>query len=163
MSQLAKVWKYLRNKCSSIRWIGWKEEMRINSEKLQKTASGSWSRTMNLISSTLFFIIFLAQYSTSNVFAWSWLLPLQNANCIKVERNWFWQIERFLQIVFMFAITRRRRNFFLVTRCVKKQDMHYQSADNPTWQITKSLHSEWITGIPILQYRIIRPKTDTLC
>ncbi len=50
---------------------------------------------------------------------------------------------------------------------VNTQNMHHWLTDNPNWQITKSVHSEWVTmWCAISRYRIIGPffrtKTDTL-
>ncbi len=78
------------------------------------------------------------------------LVITQTANCLRVERNWFCQMERFLRTVFAFAIIGRRTFFlaqayFKLNGRVNKQNMHYQSADNPDWLITKSLHSERVT------------------
>ncbi len=50
---------------------------------------------------------------------------------------------------------------------VKKQNVHYWSANNPNWKITKSLHPKLVTvWCAISQYHIIGPffmtKTDTV-
>ncbi len=47
---------------------------------------------------------------------------------------------------------------FKLKRWVNKQNIHYWLADNPNWQITKSLHSQQVTvWCAISQYHIIRP------
>ncbi len=121
--------------------------------------------SQNYTSLTHFFVAFLTQYSTANVKAWSWLSPLQTANCSRLERNRFCQMERFLQTVFGFAFTGRHETFFSdevhyeLNECVNKHNMHCWLADNQDWQVTKSLHSKqvplWCTTIS--QYFIIEP------
>ncbi len=96
----------MRNKCSNISWGSREEEKRTNSVKLQKTMSSSRCGTTNLTSSTRLFIMFLTQYITSHVKAWSWLRPLQTAYCSNVEKNQFCQMERFLRRVFYFPFFR---------------------------------------------------------
>ncbi len=119
---------------------------RTNSGILQKTASNSQSGAANVTLSAHFFVTFLSQSSASNVEAWSSLYPLQTANCSRVVRNRFCRMERFLQTVFEFAITRRCVTFFndeahfKLNRCVNKQNIHYWSANNPNWQIKAPAH-----------------------
>ncbi len=118
----------------------------------------------NLTSSTRFFITFLAQYCISNIKAWSLLLPLQTANCSIAERNQFCQMERFLKTILHFQLLANMEPFFSdvtyyeLNEYVNKQNLCYCLADNPNWQITKSLHSEQVTvWYAISQYRIIVP------
>ncbi len=134
-----------------------KEEKRTNWRKLRITASGSWGSTMNFTSSARFLITYLTQYSTSNIR--SVILVITPTNC-KLFKSWkklilphgkifansfcicnYWKTQNF------FLTGRHNQAHFELNGFVNNENMPYWSADNPNWQITKWLHSEWVTVV----------------
>ncbi len=90
-----------------------KKEQYTKSGELQKTASGSRGSTTNLTLLTRFFVIFLAQYRTSNVKAWSWLSLLYTTNCSRVIRNTIFPDGTTLAHNFCICNYWKTQNFFI--------------------------------------------------
>ncbi len=94
------------------------------------------------------------------------ILVVIHTNC-KLFKSWNKPIlsdGKILTNSFCIRNYRKTWNFFSdeanfeLKGCVKKQNVRYWSADNPNWQITKSLHSEQVrVWCAISQYCIIEP------
>ncbi len=87
VSQLVIRWKHFKKQLQQHQ-LQWQEGREAYEQwKIAKTASSCRGGTTNLTLLTSFFITFLAQYSTSNVKAWSWLSPLQTAIVQKLKET----------------------------------------------------------------------------
>ncbi len=132
----------------------------MKSGKLGKTVSGVEAAPQTSFYLHASLLCFSLSMVHPNVKTWSWLSSPSTVNC----SNRFCPMERLLWTVFEFTITGRYGTFFnwrgtlRLEYYVNKQNMCYWLADNLNWQITKSLHSEWLTVWCVISlYHIIRP------